>query len=258
MTYEPDPQLVRDFACRAIQSAATDDVDYIGIGEQFGDEDNWPTDEVAYEAMQNAVYEAVGKATVSVSWPDEQSQDERDACVCGDVNCMPYWRPVHEQMNAMSLQLDRVSADFTKELLEQVCELATELDTLKARSEDAQDERDADDGECAWHELHHGLMPDPFGNEPWSLGYQLFHSEQCLTLPPGAVCWANHEPHRHWWPAEEGVYRIRPVEIDNGGTEDGPNEPTLTVEIQVRTGEGWADYNGPTVGDLDARREGDE
>lgn len=79
---------------------------------------------------------------------DEQPQDERDAelppCVCGDPNCMPYWRPVHEQMNAMRVQADRNAADFTKALLEQIYELRAELDQLKARREDAQDVRDGD------------------------------------------------------------------------------------------------------------------
>ena len=57
-------------------------------------------------------------------------------CVCGDPNCMPYWRPVHQQMNEMRLRSDRAAADFTKAMLEEICEERT-------RAEQAEAERDA-------------------------------------------------------------------------------------------------------------------
>lgn len=75
MTTTPDPKTVRDFARRAILSAA-EEVDYIGIGEQFGDDENWPAEEDAYDAMHEAVNAEWKKATATVSWPDEQPQDE--------------------------------------------------------------------------------------------------------------------------------------------------------------------------------------
>jgi hypothetical protein len=66
---------VRDFARRAILSAV-EDVDYMGIGEAFGEDESWPQgDGLAYDAMHDAVYDAVGAATVTVSWRDEQPQD---------------------------------------------------------------------------------------------------------------------------------------------------------------------------------------
>lgn len=75
MSNGPDPKVVRDFARRAILSSV-EDVDYMGIGEQFGDDENWPQgDSLAYDAMHDAVYDAVGEATVTVSWPAEQPQN---------------------------------------------------------------------------------------------------------------------------------------------------------------------------------------
>jgi hypothetical protein len=104
------------------------------------------------------------------------------------------------------------------------------------------------DSQCAWHELHYGMMPDPFGPEPESLGYQLFHAEQCLTLPPGAVCWATHEPYRYWWPTEEGIYRIRPVQWLTGGRDGDEPDVQQSMEIQSRAGDNWVDYHGPSLG----------
>lgn len=68
------------------------------------------------------------------------AESKPDVCVCGDPNCMPYWRPVHEQMNAMRLKSDKGAADFTKAMLEEICELRTELEKHEA----AQDKRDGD------------------------------------------------------------------------------------------------------------------
>ena len=69
---EIDPQTVRDFARRAILTAA-DEVDYLGIGEQFSDEEGWPDEQDAYDAMLAAVDSERRKATVTVTWPDEQA-----------------------------------------------------------------------------------------------------------------------------------------------------------------------------------------
>lgn len=69
---ETDPKAVRNFARRAILTAAKD-VDYLGIGEQFGDEEGWPDEEDAYDAMLAAVDAERRKAVVTVSWPDEQA-----------------------------------------------------------------------------------------------------------------------------------------------------------------------------------------
>lgn len=113
-----------------------------------------------------------------------------------------------------------------------------------------QDEPDADGGGFAWHDLHYGLGPDPFGPEPESRYHQLFHPAQCRTLPTGAVCWAVHEPYEHWWPAEDGVYRIRPVQWLTGSDPNG-GEPDVNVsmEIQRRGDDGeWQDWNGRAVG----------
>src|SRR5438094_8156291 len=64
---------------------------------------------------------------------EEREDPEQGACVCGGPDCMPYWRPVHEQMNAMRVQADRNAADFTKVLREEICQLRTELDQLRAK-----------------------------------------------------------------------------------------------------------------------------
>lgn len=81
---EINPKTVRDFARRAILSNA-EDVDYCSIGEQFGDDEKWPQgDSLVYEAMLDAVHAATTEAIVTVSWPDEQSQAERD----GDVRAV--------------------------------------------------------------------------------------------------------------------------------------------------------------------------
>lgn len=100
------------------------------------------------DSGRNATWTSVAHVAACILGAMNAEQAERDAepkpCVCGDPNCMPYWRPVHEQMNAMRIRADRASADFTKALLEQVCELGTELDELRARREDAEGERVAD------------------------------------------------------------------------------------------------------------------
>lgn len=70
---------------------------------------------------------------------EEREDPEQGACVCGDPDCMPYWRPVHEQMNAMRVQADRNAADFTKAMLEEICELRAQLDQECAQREDGQD-----------------------------------------------------------------------------------------------------------------------
>jgi hypothetical protein len=82
----------------------------------------------------------ISDAIKALSWPAEQPQDdddvpEPDVCVCGDANCMPYWRPVHEQINAMRLKSDMVAADFTKAMLEEICELRTELEQVRAQQD---------------------------------------------------------------------------------------------------------------------------
>lgn len=97
MSNEPNQKTVHDFARRAILSAV-EDVDYIGIGEQFGEDENWPQgDSLAYDAMHDAVYDAVGAATVTVSWPDEQPQDAkpRVVCLCGSSR----FRAEHDAAN---------------------------------------------------------------------------------------------------------------------------------------------------------------
>jgi len=77
MTDTPDPRIVRDFARRAILSSA-EDVDYIGIGEQFSDDENWPTEETAYDAMLEAVDAERQKAIVTVSWADEPAEQPQN------------------------------------------------------------------------------------------------------------------------------------------------------------------------------------
>lgn len=69
----------------------------------------------------------------------EREDPEQGACVCGDPDCMPYWRPVHEQMNAMRVQADRNAADFTKAMLEEICELRAQLDQERAQRKAGQD-----------------------------------------------------------------------------------------------------------------------
>lgn len=195
MSTVPDPQVVREIAREATQRAARRR-DYIGsvLSEHaIMDEILASGDRSAYRRWCDAIKAEMQSAAVTVSWPKEQAQGERDTrplierlapddaerlaaliderdswrtevlelrarvaklegerdaepkpCVCGDPNCMPYWRPVHEQMNAMRVRADKAGADFTMALLEQICELRTELDELRAGREGDEAERDAD------------------------------------------------------------------------------------------------------------------
>lgn len=123
---EIDPQTVRDFARRAILSAA-DEVDYLGIGEQFSDEEGWPDEESAYDAMLAAVDAERKKATVTVTWPDEQdglSVEQLTARVAELESGRNQLRHVvNDQAHRIQAGLDRIA------------ELETELKDAKAIGE---------------------------------------------------------------------------------------------------------------------------
>jgi hypothetical protein len=89
-----------------------------------------------------------------------------------------------------------------------------------------------DDVELPWHTLEHVIEPDLFTGEP-TPGYRLLHPQECQYLPPGAVCWAAHDPMQGWWPAELGRYRIRPVTQCVGGYEEPDYETHLEIEPET-------------------------
>jgi hypothetical protein len=153
----PDPKTVREIArdCAADYLADATDIaahvmGHFGIGV--------PGNVYAWTDAVRADLHAV-----VVSWPDEQQPAEatggeqaRDGaveapCVCGDPDCMPYWRPVHQKMNGMRLRSDRLAADFTNAMIEEICEERTraeqaeaERDALAARVVELESEREAD------------------------------------------------------------------------------------------------------------------
>lgn len=65
----------RDLA-RQVVLSQLDDIDYMGVGEQF--EDQWAdlTPE-EFEAVQRRVHDLATSATVTVTWPDEQDGDDQ-------------------------------------------------------------------------------------------------------------------------------------------------------------------------------------
>jgi len=66
-------QQLRDFARRVVESC-TEDIDFMGVGEQF--ENEWsglPMEE--FDDVQRRVHDLASSATVTVSWPDEQGGD---------------------------------------------------------------------------------------------------------------------------------------------------------------------------------------
>lgn len=157
----PDPKTVREIAREYVLNDRHRAHD-IGpaVLERFGPDGLTKPE---YHAYCDAVRKAIASAAVAVSWPDEQQpakatggkqvQDGADEapCVCGDPNCMPYWRPVHQQINEMRLRSDRVAANFTKAMLEEICEERTraeqaeaERDALAARVAELEAEREAD------------------------------------------------------------------------------------------------------------------
>lgn len=137
-TITPDLKLVRQIAREFLEDPdmPASELDYAVI-RHIGR----PKSDEVFQAWLDAVQADVEDATVTTvaTWPDEQSAAEPDACVCGDPNCMPYWRPVHEQMNAMRVRSDKAAADFTKAMLEEICDLQAELDRVRAQREDGQD-----------------------------------------------------------------------------------------------------------------------
>ncbi|WP_194908089.1 hypothetical protein [Catenulispora rubra] len=79
----------------------------------------------------------------------------------------------------------------------------------------------AEEAELAWHTVRRFTDMHPIDNYK-ALFYEVTHPEQCHYLPPGAVCWFDHNNRSDQWPAGEGTCRMRPVEHEIGGDEDGP------------------------------------
>lgn len=67
---------------------------------------------------------------------EQQQRDaappEEQPCVCGNPDCMPYWRPVHQHMNDLRVRTDQNAAEFTRTLLEEVCEQRNRAETAEA------------------------------------------------------------------------------------------------------------------------------
>lgn len=112
------------------------------------------------------------------------------------------------------------------------------------------------DAQYAWHTVRLYSGEHPFGDPgPHDL-VDVGHPSQCGTLPPGAVCWFNNEPHRDWWPAAHGSYRLRTIEFLVGGGPDG-DDPDVAqgMDIQVldeATG-AWSDWDGDTGATFERR-----
>jgi hypothetical protein len=96
-----------------------------------------------------------------------------------------------------------------------------------------------------WHQLTMSMREHPL-DPGLALCGNLRCPYQCERLPQWAYCWARHDAHGHWWPTEPGEYRIRPADHIHGGDEDGPNI-VHTLDVQVRTASGWAEYEPPYV-----------
>jgi hypothetical protein len=138
---------VRDFARRAILSAV-EDVDYMGIGEAFGEDESWPQgDGLAYDAMHDAVYDAVGAATVTVSWPDEQPQDD------GDVRAVAALAAADDDE-----QLDRAVSELIARFADRIAALEARdaMGTDAAQNGRSATETDATPPEAAGVELEFG------------------------------------------------------------------------------------------------------
>lgn len=102
--------------------------------------------------------------------------------------------------------------------------------------------------ELSWHTIRRYIGPDLFTNENIEL-YEPTHADECHNLPPGAVCWFNREPHHSWWPAGLGTWRIRPVQQQIAEDDYGTWMEIQALDEQTQT---WRDWNGPTVGELEA------
>jgi len=112
-------------------------------------------------------------------------------------------------------------------------------------NERAELEQQLDKQNLAWHELRLFSGPDPRGEGDLEQ-HELTHPAQCQTLPPGAVCWAERQPFRWWWPTAHGTYRIRPEDLLPLGA-DGPDyQVTLRVQV-LRDGE-WFEYSNDIIG----------
>jgi len=112
-------------------------------------------------------------------------------------------------------------------------------------NERAELEQQLDKQNLAWHELRLFSGPDPRGEGDLEQ-HELTHPTQCQTLPPGAVCWAERQPFRWWWPTAHGTYRIRPEDLlPLGG--DGPDYQ-MTLHVQVRREDEWFEYTNDVIG----------
>lgn len=78
MTTTPDPQLVQELATELMLDAARE-VDYMGIGERYFDDERCADlDDEQKEALQYAISDFISEATIVVTAPAEQPQDDGD------------------------------------------------------------------------------------------------------------------------------------------------------------------------------------
>lgn len=130
------------------------------------------------------------------------------------------------------------------------------LDHLGAVADDEDDAYQSDyDARYAWHTIRLYRGPNLFDPGESDICDQ-FHPAQCATLPPGAVCWFNHDPCRSWWPAwdQHGTYRIRPGFQLVGGGPDGDDpdvQEYFDIQVQDETTGAWRDWHGRTVGEAE-------
>ncbi len=129
---------------------------------------------------------------------------------------------------------------------------------LRASAEDDDSYSSSTGAAFAWHTLRLFQGDHPFDPGLHNL-YEVGHSAQCETLPPGASCWFAHDPHRHWWPAGDqyGTYRVRTTWWLIGTGRDGDDpEPVEGFDTQVldETTGTWSDWTGTTAGEAAANR----
>ncbi|MEY9904357.1 hypothetical protein ABIA35_000563 [Catenulispora sp. MAP12-49] len=106
----------------------------------------------------------------------------------------------------------------------------------------------AEEAEAAWHTVRRFTDRHPIDNCD-ALFFEVTHPTQCHVLPPWAVCWFDHDNRADQWPAGEGTWRIRPIQEEIGGDEDGPHLAEFLQIQAFNAGAGaWHDVHNDDPG----------
>jgi hypothetical protein len=104
----------------------------------------------------------------------------------------------------------------------------------------------AEEAEAAWHVVRCFTGRHPIDNCD-ALFFEVTHPTQCHYLPAGAVCWFDHDNRASQWPVGEGTWRMRPVQEEIGGDEDGPDVAEfLQVQAFDTEASAWRDHTDPS------------